>query len=105
MASLLHGEVIIWRLPLIPQKSTLRSSEELAGCTEWERLFHLFVSAISEIMTIQAEKSGATLVPAVDLLRFEQLLRLAEGRKSSAKKALISHLEAHPHCGLEVGRN
>ena len=55
-------------------------------CAEWERLLAVFLSAIGDLIVMQA--AGA-----------EGMLELAERRRASAKLALLRHLETHPTCG------
>jgi hypothetical protein len=68
------------------RKAKPRTLEE-SPCAEWERLFSRFISAIGDVLAVQTDNTG------------EDLLRLAEARRKSAKNALFLHLEAHPNCG------
>lgn len=71
-----------------------------AGCAEWDRLFQLFVSAVSEMVALQAEQSEADPLDDPERTRVHRLLREAAGNRKRAKDALLQHLRAHASCGI-----
>jgi hypothetical protein len=62
-------------------------------CAEWERLFSEFISAIGDVLDVQAGNMGGV-----------HLLWLVEARKRSAKNALLVHLAKHRNCGHFSGQ-
>jgi hypothetical protein len=73
--------------------------EHMQGCSEWNRLYQLFVSAHSDIIAIQIEQSQVCSMGVSDTTHVNRLLREALIRKRQTKTALISHLKAHTNCG------
>lgn len=76
-------------------------SREVVGCLEWERLYGLFVSALSDVIAIELEQARAYAKDGAEAVRIDRLLRSARIRQVGAKRALIRHLEAHRRCGSE----
>ncbi|HEY2016861.1 MAG TPA: hypothetical protein VGH38_25325 [Bryobacteraceae bacterium] len=74
---------------------------ETPGCSEWERLYSLFVSALSTVIAIQIEQARSDCGSGSEAVRLNRLLYEAVIRQRAAKKALIRHLEAHQRCGSD----
>ena len=83
---------------MILQAPAFTAPRETARCAEWERLYGLFVSAIREVMALEARKSEAS-AQGIDR-DSDRLLSLAEGKRTRAKHALLVHLEVHRSCGV-----
>jgi hypothetical protein len=75
--------------------------EHIQDCSEWNRLYRLFVSAHSDIIAIQIEQSQIDSGGVPETTHVDRLLREALIRKQRTKTALISHLKAHTKCGWE----
>ena len=76
-------------------------SEHIQDCSEWNRLFRLFISAHSDIIAIQIGQSQVDSMGISETTHVNRLLREALIRKRRTKKALILHLKAHANCGWE----
>ena len=79
-----------------PETIAESSPDEYRRCPEWERLYCLFVSALSEVIGAEVDHSQAD---DPERIHFDYVLREAVIREQNAKQALILHLRAHPRCG------
>lgn len=77
------------------QTITLVFADE-SSCPEWERLYGLFVNALSEVIRAEIDKS---LADDRERIGLDWVLREALGREQQAKNALMLHLRTHPQCG------
>jgi hypothetical protein len=72
---------------------------ERASCTEWDRLYDLFVSALGDV--IDVEQAAETPLEKHSHAVHAGPLEEAMNRSKRAKEALLRHLRAHADCGLE----
>ena len=82
-----------------PESIARTPVNEYCRCPEWERLYSMFVSALSEVIGVEIDQSQ---VDYPERIHFDRLLREAVIREQSAKQALILHLRTHPRCGASA---
>ncbi len=64
-------------------------------CRDAKDLLDAFAESIRELVKLHEEQFQAVIGGDLDSARFDDLIHMANGRKSQAKYAYLQHLELH----------